>query len=78
MELITLTEDSCIARNIDFKAEKQKLIDAGYAILSEYTHPAVGRVITFQTNKRKCHCPCHIDNRMQHMTACCDDGWIKS
>jgi hypothetical protein len=46
MEQITLTEDSCMARNIDFKAEKQKLIDAGYVILSEYTHPAVGKVIT--------------------------------
>jgi hypothetical protein len=78
MEIITLTEDSCIARNINFEVEKQKLINNGCVILSEFTHPAVGKMITFQSNKRKCHCPCHIDNSMQHMTACCDNGWIKS
>lgn len=78
MEKIFLTEDSCMARNTDFNSEREKLVKAGYVVVSEYTHPAVGRVITFESDKRKCHCRCHIDNSMQHMTPCCDNGWIKS
>lgn len=35
-----------MARNTDFNSEREKLVKAGYVVVSEYTHPAVGRVIT--------------------------------
>jgi hypothetical protein len=76
MNQIILLEDSCIARNIDFEVEKQKLINDGYVVLSEQTNTALGRLVTLQRKKMKCHCVCHTDNSMQHMTACCDNGWI--
>ena len=39
-----LTEDQCLASNSDFKVELTKLINAGYKLVHQYVHPAVGKV----------------------------------
>lgn len=39
-----LTEDQCIGNNSDFKKELSKLIKAGYVLIHQYVHPAVGKV----------------------------------
>lgn len=45
---ITLTEDQCFAKNIDFTEELNKLIKAGYDVVYEYVHPAVGKVVVLK------------------------------
>ena len=39
-----LTEDQCLGNNLDFKVELSKLIKAGYVIVHQYMHPAIGQV----------------------------------
>lgn len=41
---ITLTEDQCIGKGLDFNTELNKLQADGYVIMNGYTHPAVGKV----------------------------------
>ena len=43
-----LTEDQCIGNNLDFKFELSKLINAGYVLVHQYMHPAVGQVAVLQ------------------------------
>jgi hypothetical protein len=39
-----LTEDQCLGNNLDFKVELSKLIKAGYVLVHQYMHPAIGQV----------------------------------
>ena len=45
MKKITLVEDTCLGKNLDINTEISKLLQQGYKITHQYTHPAIGKVV---------------------------------
>lgn len=44
MNQITLIEDTCLRLQQDFHIEKAALIQQGYILVTQYNHPAIGKV----------------------------------
>jgi len=47
MNKFELIEDNCLGNNKDFDAEKVLLLEQGFILVHQYTHPAIGRVAVF-------------------------------
>lgn len=47
MNKFVLVEDTCLSIGKDFDTEKSNLLEQGHNLVSEWCHPAVGRMATF-------------------------------
>ena len=44
MNQITLIEDTCLRLRLNFNIEKAVLIRQGYSLVTQYSHPAIGKI----------------------------------